>query len=100
MMPEIVPPTTEALKEALTLSSEILRNIELSEIALANIALKTSRLARLLNDYDVQKIMEYEVGGYHSTLDGIPPDVWRLMKMAGRVYEQKDSNTEETKEYG
>ena len=49
-MSEIVPPTTEALKEALTLSSEILRNIELSEIPLTNIALKASRLARLLND--------------------------------------------------
>lgn len=99
-MSEIVPPTTDALKEALILSSEILRNIELSEIPLTNIALKASRLARLLNDYDVQTIMEYEAGGYPSKPDGIPPDVWRLMKMAGRTYETKDSKTEETKEYG
>ena len=99
-MSEIVPPTTDALKEALTLSSEILRNIELSEIPLTNIALKASRLARLLNDYDVQTIMEYEAGGYPSKRGGIPPDVWRLMKMAGRTYETKDSKTEETKEYG
>jgi hypothetical protein len=99
-MSELVPPTTEALREALTLSSEILRNIELSEIPLTNIALKASRLARLLNDYDVQTIMEYEAGGYPSKPDGIPPDVWRLMKMAGRTYETKDSKTEETKEYG
>jgi hypothetical protein len=99
-MSEIVPPTNAALKEALTLSSEILRNIELSEIPLTNIALKTSRLARLLNDYDVQKIMEYEAGGYYSGPDGVPPDVWRLMKMAGRTYNAKESETEEAKEYG
>ena len=76
-MSEIVPPAADALKEALTLSSEILRNIELSEIPLTNIALKTCRLARLLNDYDVQTIMEYEAGGYPSKPDGIRPDVWR-----------------------
>ncbi len=99
-MSEIVPPTTEALKEALALSSEILRNIELSEIPLTNIALKTSRLARLLNDYDVQTIMEYEAGGYPSKADGVPPDVWRLLERAGRAYETKDSKTEEIKKYG
>ena len=98
-MSEMVPPTAEALKEALSLSSEILRNIELSEIPLTNIALKTSRLARLLNDYDVQTIMEYEAGGYPSKPDGIPPDVWRLAVMAGRRYEIKDSQTEEVKQY-
>jgi len=98
-MSEIVPPTTEALKEALSLSSEILRNIELSEIPLTNIALKTSRLARLLNDYDVQTIMEYEAGGYPSKPDGVPQDVWRLAVMAGRKYEIKDSETGEIKKY-
>ncbi|MBA7705700.1 hypothetical protein ES703_114536 [subsurface metagenome] len=100
MTTDIVPPSTDALKEALTLSSEILRNIELSEIPLTNIALKTSRLARLLNDYDVQTIMEYEAGSYPSKPDGVPPDVWRLLKMAGRTYETKDSKTGESKEYG
>lgn len=38
------------LSEALALSEEILRNIELNELPLENICLKTSRLARLLND--------------------------------------------------
>ncbi len=99
-MSEIVPPTTEALKEALSLSSEILRNIELSEIPLTNIALKTSRLARLLNDYDVQTIMEYEASGYPTKPYGIPRDVWRLLIMAGRKYEDKDLKTGKIKEYG
>jgi len=35
---------------ALSLAEEILRNIELSEIPLANACLKAARLARLLND--------------------------------------------------
>jgi len=98
-MAEVIPPTTEALKEALDLSSEILRNIELSELPLTNIALKASRLARLLNDYDVQRIMEFEAGGYPSTPDGVTPEGWRLGVMAGRKYETKDSETGETKEY-
>jgi len=99
LMSGIVPPTAEALKEVLSLSSEILRNIELSEIPLTNIALKTSRLACLLNDYDVQTIMGYEAGGYPDKPDGIPPDVWRLAVMAGRIYEIKDSETGEVEQY-
>ena len=66
-MPDVVPPSRQALRETLTLSEEVLKNIELSEMPLANIALKVSRLARLLNDFDAQKIMEYEAGGYPST---------------------------------
>ena len=99
MTDTIVPPSAEALKEALSLSEEILRNIELSELPLTNIALKASRLARLLNEYDVQKIMEFEAGGYPSTPEGIPPDIWRLTVMAGRTYEVKDKGTGETKSY-
>jgi hypothetical protein len=97
MMTDIVPPSTEALREALNLSAEILRNIELSEIPLTNIALKASRLARLINEYDAQKIMEFEAGGYPSTPDGIPPDIWRLAVIAGRNFEVKDKETGETK---
>ncbi len=52
-MSEAVPLSRKALSEALYLSSEILKNIELSELPLTNIALKASRLARLLNDFDV-----------------------------------------------
>lgn len=98
-MSEIIPPSNKALEEALSLSSEILHNIELSELPLANIALKTSRLARLLNEHDIQKIMELEVRGYPSTPSGVPPDVWQLAVMAGRRCEREDLITKETKEY-
>jgi len=85
-----VPPSKQALTEALSLSFEILQNIERSELPLADIALKASRLARLLNDTDYENIMQFEVGGYPSTLTGITPEVWRLATLAGRVQEEED----------
>lgn len=81
------------------LSSEILTNLELSNIPLQNIALKASRLARLLNDFDYQKIMSYEASGYPSTPTGVSPDVWRLGKEAGRVIEKEDAKTKEIKQF-
>ncbi len=93
-----ISPNSKALAEALELSAEILKNIELSNLLLQNVALKTSRLARLLNDFDFQKIMTYESSGYPTTANGVSQEVWRLGKMAGRVFEKKDSKNNETKE--
>jgi hypothetical protein len=87
-----IPPTADALREALVLSQEALRNLELSEIPLSNITLKASRLARLLNDFDYQQVFEYEAGGYPSTPTGVPQIAWRLALLAGRHYEQKDES--------
>ncbi|MEX2166316.1 MAG: hypothetical protein WD852_04750 [Methyloceanibacter sp.] len=97
-MDEPVPPSAAALAEALALSGTILQNLELSELPLAAIALKASRLARLLNDFDHQRIFEYEAGGYPSTPDGVPPDVWALAKLAGRIHVDVDSKTKEKTE--
>jgi hypothetical protein len=44
---ETIPPSKAALREALEISEDILKNIELMELPLTNIALKASRLARL-----------------------------------------------------
>ena len=88
-MSQVIPPNRKALAEALSLSDEILRNIELSELPLTNIALKTARLARLLNDFDTQKIMGFEVGGYTSNPDGVPLDVYNLALAAGREFQSK-----------
>ena len=90
-MEEIIA-TTEGLKEALSLSNEILDDIELSTKALSNIALKTSRLARLIGDFDYQNIFFYEASGYPATLDGVSPDIFELAKIAGRVNNVKDGN--------
>jgi len=98
-MSNIIPPSRQALTEALNLSGEILQNVELTELSLANIALKTSRLARLLNDFDVQKIMEYEAGGYPSPPTGVSPGVWRLGVIAGREFEIVDPKTKTANRY-
>src|ERR1700733_5338285 len=85
-----VPPSAEAASEALKLSEEILRNLELAEIPLTNIALKTSRLARLLNDFDIEKIMYLEAAGYPVEGGLLTAENWRLAVDAGRRYIDKD----------
>lgn len=99
MPEEVIPPTPEALQEALQLSEEILKDIELSRASLSTIALKTSRLARLLNLHEAQQIFQYEAGGYPSNPGGIPPEIWKLLKLAGRVYQQKDEKSNEQREF-
>jgi hypothetical protein len=94
-----IPPSRMALREALQLSEEILKNIELSDLHLANVALKTSRLARLVNDFAGQKIMQYEASGYPSEPDGVVPDVFELACLAGRKILEKDEKSGETKTY-
>lgn len=84
----------EAKEEALNLSKDILADIELSRLQLSNIALKTSRLARVINDLDYEKVFEYEAGGYPSTSSGVPSNIWKLGKLAGRV--SKNANGEES----
>lgn len=96
-MTDFVPPSTIALREALSLSEDILRNIELNEQPLANIALKTGRLARLLNDLDTQKIMGFEAGGYPSLPDGVQPNVYLLAVQAGRETTNKGEKGEISK---
>lgn len=98
-MADVVPPSKQALREAAALSEEILKNIELSQLPLANIALKTSRLARLLNDFDTQKVMEYEASGYPYTPDGVKPAIYKLAVAAGRECHQKDAKSKEVKDY-
>ena len=84
------------LEQALALSEGILQNIELNELSLTNIVLKASRLARLLNDFEYQKIFQYEASGYPTTPDGISPEIFSICKKANRVYlKKKDGETSE-----
>ncbi len=80
-----IPPSKEALTDAYRLSNEILRDIELNKIPISDAALKTSRLARILNDFTHEKIFRYEASGYPSTSNGVPPDVFQLGVLAGRL---------------
>ena len=96
---ENVPPSKAALREALYLSEEIIRNIEMMEIPLTNCALKASRLARITNDFDYQKIMTFEASGYPSTPDGIEPFVYQLAVIAQRENQKKNPKTEIISKY-
>ena len=95
---EHIPPTREALNEALKLSEEILRNLELSETSLTNVALKASRLARLLNDFKMHQIFRHEVSGYEGKAEGMSLGDWKLAISAGRGFEYTDPTTKEVGE--
>jgi AbiTii len=95
-----IPPSRKALAEARDLSVEILKNLELSETSLTNIALKASRVARLLNEFAAQQIFIYEASGYPTDDDGtVPSDAWELGVIAGRKYTERDAKSGETKEF-
>jgi len=96
-MNDEIAPTPQALEGALALSAEILKDIELSRVTLATIALKSSRLARLLNDFEIQNIFAYEAQGYPTNPEGVPPAIWSLLDRAGRTFQQKDPESKETK---
>lgn len=77
---------------ALALSEVILSDIEMSAVPLNNIALKASRLARLVGDFEQQTIMMYESSGYPTSPDGVTSAIWKLAKIAGRVFEKKEDD--------
>jgi len=78
----LVPPSREALAEALSLSEAILANLDLGGVSLAAICLKTARLARLLNDVDMERIFSLDVSGYPRPLSS---EDARLGRLAGRT---------------
>ena len=90
-----VPPSAEALSEAEYLSAEILENIELSQISLALVVLKGLRLARLLNDFEYQRIFEWESGGYPAGAKGVSHEVWAVAVKANRSFFRRKSAQEE-----
>lgn len=68
-----------ALEEALELCQGILDDIELSRATLTQIALRTSRLARIVGRTEEQAVFQYESSGY-------PSDSFKLLKSVGRTY--------------
>ena len=90
-----VPPSRQALAEAQVLAGEILRDIELSQIPLSLVVLKTLRLARIVNDFEAQQIFEWESGGYPQEAKGVTREVWAAAVKANRVYFWSKSSNEE-----
>ena len=93
-----VPASAQTMAEAEALSAEILEDIELSRVKLSVTVLKAVRLARLLNDFDLQKIFEWESGGYPSGQSGVLRDVWKLGQQAGRTFFYAEKRGEEKTE--
>ena len=86
-----IPANTEVLKEAAALSADILQDIELSQARLSVVVLKALRLARILNDFDMQQIFEWESGGYPLGASGVSPEVWSAGTRANRTFFGNDS---------
>ncbi len=57
----------DRLAHALELTEELLADIELSRIPVGAIALKASRLARIVEDTEAQEWVALEIGGYNNT---------------------------------
>lgn len=87
------------IKECTELSSEILKNFELSELPVSKIILKCLRLCRLLGDEDGILLFTYESSGYPSSTSGLTKDSWRIAKIAGRRYFTKKEDNGTEKEY-
>ena len=94
-----IPATSQVLAEAETLSADILKDMELSQARLSVVVLKALRLARLLNDFEVQQIFEWESGGYPLGASGVSPEVWRAGTRAGRGFFGSDSTPAAPKPY-
>lgn len=59
----------DKLKESINLSDEIIRNIELSEISIEDIFLKSLRFSKLINDTDWEKWLNFEISWYPLNTD-------------------------------
>jgi hypothetical protein len=49
----------------------------------------------LLNDFSMQQILQFEVGGYPKSGDGqgVAPALWKLIQRARRTFEVRDEQT-------
>ncbi len=84
--------TLSRRQEARRLSEELLDDIELSRLPPMEIARKTSRLARLLDDVDAMEWLRHETGGY-LTVDGVlPPNAWNAAVRSNRAFQEPDGS--------
>lgn len=82
------------IKECTELSSEILRNFELSEIPIGNVVLKCLRLCRLLGDQKGIALFTCESSGYPCGANGnFTEDAEKIALLAHRVYQDYDYKT-------
>src|SRR3954452_3985470 len=78
--------------EALHLAEQLLDDIELSRLPPMEIARKTSRLARLLDDAEAMEWLRHETGGYASVKNELPPPAWNAAIRSNRVFQADDGS--------
>ncbi|MEA5670213.1 hypothetical protein VA602_02545 [Pseudomonas sp. MH2] len=81
---------TKKMAEMMDLAKSILDDVEMCTASLTQVALRTSRLARLTARLEDQQIFLYEASGYPSSPNGVPSNVWKLLAKSGRIYKVKD----------
>ena len=81
-------------EEMVALADDILADLELSRIPLANIAMKCTRLARLLGDERAGRWFRLETGGYDLDRD---PDAFRIGWNTGRAVRETRGKPDEEK---
>ncbi len=87
-------PTRETLAEALTLSGEVLSDLELADIPLSQTALKAARVARLVGNPLLERFFQFEAIGYPR--DGpLDTETWQLALAAGRKMVYEDPKTKQ-----
>lgn len=81
----------EKTKEILQLSEEILRNIELQEISLSNIAMRCARLARITGNQPAMDLFKFELIGYPTDDTGLVlREAFEIAKYANRRFRKAD----------
>lgn len=78
--------------EALELTTDILKNIELGELPLSKVITKALRLARLVGDTSAMKWLNLEFSGYSTNPLGVPPEEWTIGARSLRHFQEKDKN--------
>lgn len=81
--------------DATKLSEQLLEDLEMGKSTLTLIAMKASRLARLMGDNDYQDLFIFESNGYPAINGVYSREAWRLARVAGRTYKDVDEDGKE-----
>lgn len=84
------------INDALALSEQLLDDLEMGRSTLTLIAMKASRLARLIGNTDLHEIMMCEANGYPESNNEKTREAWRLALIAGRIYKETKDGVEKT----
>lgn len=82
----------EKIQEVVELTESVVRAFEDGEQDIQRLALRASRIARLMGDTDHMLIFQYEASGYPLEFNKYSKEVWRLVRKAGRVIKRKSED--------